>query len=232
MHDDSNTIVEDTWDVIFFHARSNPSHQDRLVEVLVHMSRLPTPQLTNGMSPSVNAQRLWHQLPEVRWSAREHWEAPIRMRNAPPWETSDRAQAVANFVNANAFIARQHVTDLNCLDNSLLALWTFRSALEYPGIQRDKMMGLDFFLSGAAVWIEIAGEQLYALEKEFAHGGNQGRPGLGGPLWDGMYGFCGERWALWRRRFGELADESELENELRDLSARAEARMKEIEAKK
>ncbi|KAK3671616.1 hypothetical protein LTR78_008539 [Recurvomyces mirabilis] len=225
-----NSVIEDTWLVIYFHARDNPSHQDLLVEVLLHMSKLPTPRFVNGTKAEANGQKLWSELPEIRWIGREHWEAPIRMRAAPPWETSDRAQSIANFVNINAFLARQQATGLSFLDHSLLALWTFRAALEYPSIERAKMSPLDFNVPGAAVWIEIAGEHLFGMEKEFPHGGNQGRPGLGGPLWDGMYGFCGERWALWRRRFGELADASELEHELRDLSSRAEAKMKEIEA--
>jgi len=231
MHDSCDSEVEDIWSAIFFDARANPDHQDVLVEVLVHMSNLPTPNFANGKIPVVNGQTLWSQLPEIRWIGREHWDAPIRMRAAPPWETSDRAQSIANFVNINAFLARQQVTGLSCLNNSLQALWTFREALEYPGIERGNMFPLDFLLPGSAVWIEIAGEQLYLMEKEFPHGGNQGRPGLGGPLWDGMYGFCGERWALWRRRFGELAEESDLEHELKDLSSRAEAKMKEIEAR-
>ncbi|KAK4553645.1 hypothetical protein LTR86_009143 [Recurvomyces mirabilis] len=226
-----DSVIEDTWLVIYFHARNNPLHQDLLVEVLLDMSKLPTPRFVNGTKAEANGQKFWSELPELRWAGRENWEDPIRMRAAPPWETSDRAQSIANFVNINAFLARQQATGISCLDHSLLALWTFRAALEYPGIERAKMSPLDFNLPSAAVWIEIAGEQLYALEKEFPHGGNRGRPGLGGPLWEGRYGFCGERWTHWRRRFGELADEDELEHELKDLSARAEAKMKEIEAR-
>lgn len=228
-HVNCESEVKDTWDAIFFDARDNPSHQDLLVEVLMHMSRLSTPHFANGQKAEANGQKLWSELPELRWAGRESWEAPMRMRDAAPWETVDRALSIANFVNINAFLARQQATTLPCLGNSLLALWTFRAALEYPGISREAMSPLDFFLPGAAVWTEIAGEQLYKLEEEFPHGGNKGRPGLGGPLWEGMYGFCGRRWALWRRRFGELADETKLDDVLRNLSARAEARMKEIE---
>ncbi|KAK5109631.1 hypothetical protein LTR62_006868 [Meristemomyces frigidus] len=181
----ATTILSDDWDAIHLYAWDRPEDQDMLVEVLICMSRLPRPSGAASEAIKGSDFMLWSGLTGVRWASRESWEAPTRMRNAPPWETTDRPQSIAHFVNINAFLARLQATNLPALDASLMGLWTLREALEHPGVRQSRHEPPDFFLPAAAVWIDVVGAQIYEWDYEFAHGGNRGRPGLGGPLWEG-----------------------------------------------
>ena len=86
-------------------------------------------------------------------------------------------------------------------------------------------------MPAAAAWISILGPQVYHWDKEFEHGPRVGAPGKGGPLWEnGKHGFCKERWELWRKSFGAIAETGgDLSEDVRSCARQAGKTMKEIE---
>ena len=112
------------------------------------------------------------------------------------------------------------------------ALWTMRSALEHPGVERVEMdQPFTAYLQAAAAWIEVCGPQIYRWDDVYPHGLREGAPGRGGPLWQGAHGFCSGRWRLWRERFGQIAGEQGFEPEMSKAAERAEIAMRDIETK-
>ena len=86
-------------------------------------------------------------------------------------------------------------------------------------------------MPAAAAWISILGPQIYHWDMEFEHGPRVGAPGSGGPLWEnGKHGFCKERWELWRKGFGAIAEMGgDLSENVRASARQAEKTMREIE---
>jgi hypothetical protein len=99
-----------------------------------------------------------------------------------------------------------------------------RDALEYslpcPANSRQHHRSL-CSIPAAIRLVEVAGRLIWSWEHEFEYGPSKGNPGGGGPLWDGKRGFCGERWDLWRRRFGVLGAGEWLDGQCRDGARRA-----------
>lgn len=107
-----------------------------------------------------------------------------------------------------------------------LALWTFRSALEYTAstLEDYEEDSWESHILAAAAIAEIAGEKIQHWDFEFESRPLIGDMGVGGPLWDGKHGVCKGRWELWQRRFFELsADTTEtlLSNETREKARKA-----------
>jgi len=143
-------------------------------------------------------------------------------------ENSENSEhAATNFLNISRFLARMEATSIPALSFRTFVLWTMRTALEFPGTQRPDTI---LFVPAAAAWIQIAGAQILHWNNEYPQGQRLGAPGRGGPLWEGKHGFCRERWALWRGRFGDFATASSGSQEVRKAARQAEERMKEIEA--
>lgn len=107
---------------------------------------------------------------------------------------------------------------------SLHMLWTFREALETPLPSHE----VDCFIPGAAKLIGIAGERICSWHYEFESGPLVGAPGKGGPLWNGLYRFCRERWEFWQCRFLELAGDARVWGVAREKAREAGLAMKEI----
>ena len=67
----------------------------------------------------------------------------------------------------------------------------------------------------AATWIVLAGGKVYELCKSGKD--DEGR------------GFSMGRWALWKERFGKIATNQELGDDIRDIASKAAAEMEELE---
>ena len=80
------------------------------------------------------------------------------------------------------------------------------------------------------MWVQVVGSQMYHWSDSYADGPKSGAPGRGGSLWEGKHGFCGERWKLWKVRFGDIAAASEVPDGVRRAAKQGEERMKVIEA--
>jgi hypothetical protein len=136
------------------------------------------------------------------------------------------------FTAVNELIALLMLHDSRKFDYSFFALWTVRDALEYPlpcpATPRQHHRSL-CSVPAAVRLIEVAGRLPWSWDQEFEYGPSKGNPGGGGPLWGRKRGFCGERWDLWRRRFGELSAGEWLDGECRDGARRAADIMKKIE---
>jgi hypothetical protein len=136
------------------------------------------------------------------------------------------------FTAVNELMARLMLHDSGKFDYSLFALWTMRNALEYPlPYSADPRQNQPSLCSipAAVRLVEIAGRLIYRWDHEFKHGPLEGRPGMGGLLWNGKHGFCRERWALWHSRFVDLSSEQWLDEEYRDGAKRAADIMSGIE---
>lgn len=153
-------------------------------------------------------------------------------------DSPNRQTAIDGFVALNALLAMLVVHDEKRFYYPLYALWTFRSALEYPvkpcptAIRehfRLMQEPLEVFVPAAAKLIEIAGHKIVRWDHEYEYGPLVGDAGGGGDLWDGTHGFCRERWAFWRRRFGELGGEVGLGEGVRECASRAEEAMARID---
>ena len=122
-------------------------------------------------------------------------------------------------------------------DCSFHASWLFSSALEYPlasenpaggtsdpKSQRSSGAAFESVVAAVAYWIAQCGGVIYEHSKEGSSGTNQA-----GPLWDGKAGFSTPRYQLWKRRFGEIGRNEEVEKSIRDLAARAALQMEDLE---
>lgn len=71
----------------------------------------------------------------------------------------------------------------------------------------------------AATWILLAGEKIYELCKaNLYRKDDQGR------------GYSLDRWALWKKRFGEIANVRGLTDGVKDIASKAASEMKRIES--
>jgi hypothetical protein len=142
----------------------------------------------------------------------------------PAADTPKRQTVIEGFVAVNELLAILIMHNEKRFEYRLFALWTFRSALERPswiGTEVDREASLKCYVKGAAKLVEIAGSRIRRWDHEYEYGPLVGDPGSGGDLWEGKRRFCRERWAVWRRRFGELSCEVGLGGEVRGSARRA-----------
>jgi hypothetical protein len=141
----------------------------------------------------------------------------------------ERDKGIKQWINANAFAARLTATGRKVLGFQLFGLWTLRDALEEPFNEPDQYHDPVAEIPAAAMWMDILGSSISHWTTEYPSGPREGAPGKGGELWNGKHGFCKERWALWRRRFRELSTTPEVNDEVKEVAARATNRMAEVE---
>lgn len=223
LSDDVNAGVGRLWTHLLTTALECPEHHDKLVSVLVHLSKLPDAKTEQGDPIILYNMQVWKDLPMLGWHFRYEWNGP----SVPPGPWDRQQKAISTFINLNRFTALLMATEEPVFEYSWFALVTFRSALETPPINLHEGESLDATVPAAAAWVEIPGVEMYEWDKEFEH-----RPALGkgGPLWKGKHGFCEERWQFWRERFGVLARmEGKLGEEARTAAKDAEIVMGEIE---
>lgn len=218
------------WGLIIACAREMPEHQDKLVSILVNLSKLPDARTESDEPLTLHDMQVWKDLPTLGWHFRNEWNGPsVPGPDSPP---ESRQKAISDFINVNRFTALLMATEEPVFNYSWFALVTLREALETPPKELPPTAPLDTCIPAAAVWIEVLGVEIYEWDEEFEHGPLVGAPGRGGPLWNGKHGFCEDRWALWRERFGELArmeDVSGLGEQTRTTAREAELMMRQIE---
>ncbi|KAF1978094.1 hypothetical protein BU23DRAFT_550203 [Bimuria novae-zelandiae CBS 107.79] len=108
------------------------------------------------------------------------------------------------WANLNYFLAR--LTESGVFEFYLYTIWAMREALEKaPG----RLPGwYDIHVPAAAVWVFALGSKLYEREEDLTpKNRNEGNPAKGGDLWTGGPVFSKERWAFWKKRFGDVAGE-------------------------
>ncbi|OJJ80713.1 DUF3632 domain-containing protein [Aspergillus glaucus CBS 516.65] len=183
-----------TWNFIITCVREFPEHQDKLVDVLVSLSKLPDATTDQGEPLKKHGMQVWEDLPMLDWDFREEWD----VRSIPSGPPGRRQKAILDFINLNKFTALLMATEELVFDFSWFALITFRTALETPPNQLPVTDPLDAYVPAAVAWIETLGVGIYVWDEEHEHRPLSGVSGKGGPLWKGKHGFCKER-------FGEVA---------------------------
>ncbi|OQE40924.1 hypothetical protein PENCOP_c005G02385 [Penicillium coprophilum] len=211
--------ITSLWSLVFKCAYKFPEHHDKLVNMLVQLSKLPDAKTSNGDSIVLHDMQVWKDLPMLGWQVRDEWNASV-----PAGPPESRQNAILQIINRNKFTARLMATQESVFAYSWFALITLREALETPADQSSER-NLEALIPAAAAWISILGADIYKWNERF-----DGALGKGGPLWKGQHGFCKERWQLWKERFGELVTiEAEIRDEVRTAAKDAKRRMEEIE---
>lgn len=89
------------------------------------------------------------------------------------------------------------------------------------------------FIPSAATWFLIAGKKIYELCKS-NHRRKDGLRYFFGEKQDHEWredsGYCLERWAFWRKRFGEIKMTQGLRDDVKDIAGRAFIKMGEVES--
>ncbi|KAJ9261871.1 hypothetical protein DTO212C5_6548 [Paecilomyces variotii] len=215
-----------TWNLIINCACEFPERHDKLVDVLVCLSKLPDATTDQGVPLKKYGLQVWRDLPMFDWELREEWD----VRSIPPSPPACRQKAISNFINLNKFTALLMATGEPILEFSWFALIALSTALETPPNQLPATDPLDAYIPAAAAWIETLGVDIYQWDEEHEHRPLSGIPGEGGPLWKGKHSFCKERWRFWRERFGEMAQiDDDLGEGARIAAREAELMMRDIE---
>ncbi|KAI4649572.1 hypothetical protein J4E93_003892 [Alternaria ventricosa] len=132
--------------------------------------------------------------------------------------------AYANMLYFYALITRENVANF-----WTYCIWEMRSALETPHKDDSKGTAIqkyNAFIPSAAVWIFAMGKQVYERDQDLTpKKATEGNPGSGGPLWEGRAEFSKQRWALWKKRFVELAEMEGLTEEVRGIAKEAAEKM-------
>ena len=211
--------ITSLWSLIFKCAYNFPDHHDKLVNVLVQLSKLPNAKTSKGNSIVLYDMQVWKDLPMLGWQFRDEWNATV-----PAGPPDARQKAISQIINRDKFTARLMATKEPVFSYSWFALITLREALETPA-HECSAESLEALIPAAAAWISILGADIYQWNEGF-----DGALGKGGPLWKGQCGFSKERWQFWKERFGELATvELETGDEVRTAAWDAKRMMEEIE---
>lgn len=154
-------------------------------------------------------------------------------------------EQVRQYYHANTFAAL-YLTALSANNNQPtrdfesmrdFAQWTLGEALEVPTDNIDQIRRTEMYVPAAAQWILLAGECIWGFCKERA--GNDGsmvdQRWIGGYdggdlVWKGEEGYGVERWAFWKKRFGEIGNLEGTEAVVRRSAVEADETMRKIEA--
>ncbi|KAL3417696.1 hypothetical protein PVAG01_10706 [Phlyctema vagabunda] len=214
--DDIESPLWTAWnDLVAIVGQTSHDEQDRLVEFVKSLQKLPGPRSKKGGG----ACTVWSQ--PATWDSLTLLGAVLR----DSWNyTPDGPGASANkglWVNMNAFVAR--LTTLSqkpddAFDYSLYAVWAMRDALEDPAPEAP--IAHEELIKGAAAWLIYAAPTLKKLsqsgrvfEEKMAKEGQS----LLGKDW---VGFNEERWALWKDRLAAVKGKSG-DAEVQDFVAKA-----------
>ncbi|KAJ5581519.1 hypothetical protein N7535_000139 [Penicillium sp. DV-2018c] len=186
--------ITSLWKLIIKCAYEYPEQHDKLVEVLVQLSKLPDAKSSTGEPILLHGKQVWKDLPTLGWQFRDEWN-----KNVPAGPPDRRRSAISQIINRDKFVARLMATGEPVFAYSWFALITLREALETPA-EEMAPVSLEPWVPAAVAWISILGKEIYEWNEEF-----DGALGRGGPLWRGKYGFSKERWQFWRERFEYLS---------------------------
>ena len=225
--------IDGLWTLITCCAMKLPKQQGKLVDVLVHLSKLPDAKTSDGRPITKYGMQVWKDLPTLGWYLRELLDNVEDFCPCFPHELigegkKEQQDVVSEYANLHRFLALLMATKEPVFNYSWFALIVLREALEVSPARRIAGTSLDADVLSAAEWIKVLGGEIYQWKEQFSD-----RLGRERDLWKGppVYGFSKERWTFWRQRFGEVArmDEDELGERARTAAKEAEGMMVEIE---
>ncbi|GFF51678.1 hypothetical protein IFM61606_02308 [Aspergillus udagawae] len=215
---EENPDLEDflwsTWGTIIKTAKQikdNHPSQDRLVDLIHALTELPPTTVSIWSSET----RLWKDLPILGPTLRESWD--------PPTYTKPNDREITEWINLQAFTARLMSKCDPSL--SLLAVWTLRSGLEEELSDRE----LEGEGAAAAMWMVYGGEKLFSQLVDAVQDEEIERLMKPGTLYSGQGQLCLERWQFWKRRFGEISEQIQADEETKGVIQLAWEKMERIE---
>lgn len=218
LREDISASLGRLWTLLITTAAKSREYHDKLVDVLVDLSNLPSPDV-DGEPIILHEMEVWKDLPMLGWAFRDEWNS-VSVPAGPP---ERREEGIARVINLNRFTALLMASEEDVFDYAWFAFVTFKTALETPPLHLTEGEDLDAVIPAAAAWIEVLGVEMYTWDQEF------GRSGRGGSLWEERPGFCEERWKFWRKRFGEVTGWGGVSEEVKKVARETEVMMREIE---
>lgn len=68
--------IHELWSRIIAYSHEMPSHQDKLVDILVNLSKLPDANTDEGDPLILYDMQVWRDLPMLSWGFRYEWNGP------------------------------------------------------------------------------------------------------------------------------------------------------------
>ena len=121
----------------------------------------------------------------------------------------------ATLMNVITFSALYLARGQREIGMSLHAEVSLMEGIEYPYETKQQQRGAATVVPPAATWILLAGNKIYHLCQE-------GKD-------DKRRGFSMGRWTLWKGKFGEIAGNEGLGQDVRDIASSAASAMQQIE---
>jgi hypothetical protein len=215
--------------VIVIQIPENHPWQDRIVALADEISKTPRPSLLGSEVDEIERDcgRLWDGLPVLKWFVAEdqhkgRWERTpenAAFAESEEYKLFCPRWTLDEWTSMNAFAARCN-TSLPAVIFKLIPLQVLQHALEV----KRRPDALDDNVPAAAVWILHAGVWLF---KKGDNGEGVEGDGVGfNPeeitwLYEGPCGYNRERWAFWKKRFGEEAENMEAGEETRTFALKA-----------
>jgi hypothetical protein len=160
------------------------------------------------------------------------------LNDAPGIAAGYSSPEISAWANINYFYAE--LTRKEMVNLWIYAVWAMRAALEKVPTDDDGSGGnqpataaqkMDALVPAAAAWVFGLGKKLFEKEEDLTPKSKlHGNPGRGGELWNGPAEFSKKRWALWKKRFGEIATNQELSEDTRGVAKEAVAAMEKAES--
>ncbi|KAJ4297944.1 hypothetical protein N0V90_005843 [Kalmusia sp. IMI 367209] len=226
-HKIENIDVMDLWYSIF-HSAKRISYRDagshtKLVNLLKAIRDHPEPS-------STSEHPIYSTLSGLPMADREAYN------DSPRYDVGVFPAEIHAWTNFNYFLAR--TIDAEVTDGHIFSIWSMRQALEMePKIgtgwyeASKPALYYDAHVPGAAVWVLGLGKKLHEREQDLTpKNENQGNPGRGGDLWTGSAAFSKERWAFWKKRFGEVAEFEGVSEETKSIAKEAVEAMNRAES--
>ncbi|KAL1605316.1 hypothetical protein SLS60_004864 [Paraconiothyrium brasiliense] len=211
-----NDQLGDFWYTILHSAKrisySNPDQHAKLVQLVKAIKEHPEP------SPE---RPTYKNLSGLGLAAREAYN------DIPRYDVGSVPQEIHAWTNFNYFLAR--LTDSGVWETYLYVIWAMREALEKT--PEPLPWWYDANVPAAAVWVLGLGKKVYEKEEDLTpKDPNQGNPARGGDLWTGGPVFSKERWAFWKKRFGEVGKHEGVNDETKDIAKQAVEAMEKAES--
>ena len=149
-----------------------------------------------------------------------------------PDEAGDEDSQTMRLLNAITFGARYLALGRHPIGMPFHAEVSLMQGIEVPCQTLEQQQRAATGVPQAATWVILAGERIYELCK-IDYDRKDGAPGstwIGDEwLWGKGRGYSLGRWALWKKRFREIATIQELKDGVKDIAARAASEMERIE---
>ncbi|MCJ1268710.1 hypothetical protein MMC22_008598 [Lobaria immixta] len=206
--------------------------------------QLPTPEENRkARSARKNKARRTRKSNEAKLAREEAKLAESAKLNVPTpssyWDSSD-SDAVMPGMDTSMLSPKTacvESTSSSLLHTPTLELDNVSTSPSSPAplpLHNSAHVSINRYVPPAATWILFAGERIYELCKSSVSS-DDGAPAtvpVDEWLWGEGRSYSLERWALWKKRFGDVAMTQGLQDDVKDLAGRAMFKMGKVESQK